>query len=344
MSKNAVCFHHMDTDGHCGGAIIRHFVQKRGLLSEEEITDVKCIGLQYGYDPKDVFDNINEDSIVFITDFSLTPKDMQEVNDLVEKVVWIDHHESAIRKLEEFSSLDGLRDTEYSAALLTWLWCSKQIEEPAIEGAESSENEIIIPPAIKMISDYDTWNHDPMGQAVTFEMGMSILDTRPDSKDAMDMWEAMFTINEVVDPSNEDNIKERFRWDAIMQTMNLGGVCLTYKNNRSSSWLKHAFIRDLDIAGKTYKCYVFNGRLEDSYCFDFAPKTEETIDANVWYWYDGKKYIYSIRSAREGVNVSEIAEFFGGGGHPDSSAFTFSKDIFHTEPTENNTSNNKKEE
>ena len=40
------------------------------------------------------------------------------------------------------------------------------------------------------------------------------------------------------------------------------------------------------------------------------------------YFYDGEKYIFSLRSREGGEDVSDIAKRFGGGGHKRASGFS----------------------
>lgn len=330
----AVCFYHdADTDGHCSGAIVRYFIKKRGFLKEQGIEDVECIGINYGYDKKLVFDVADKDTYVFLTDFTLDSEDMLELEKRVHKVIWIDHHISRIKENSELEHLAGLRDPDVAATLLAWVWFNKErMETNPEEVVLNAEGEIIVPPAIRMISDYDTWNHDDAGQVVTFEKGISIINTVPSNDESLDFWENVFTVGVVADMNDPEEVKKRFQWDAVMQIMNLGGVCMTYKNNRDEQWMTKTFRSVLSTPLGDFECDVFNGHLEDSYAFDYSKHTD--LDIKCWYYYNGKGYKYSLRSKE--ADVAAIASSFGGGGHTNSAGFYSTQDLFDTRKTPQN--------
>ena len=170
------CFYHSaDLDGHCSGAIIKY------LHPECEM-----IGINYG----DVFpwETIQKWEIVYMVDFALQPFNPNMIN-LNEKcnLVWIDHHKSAIEEWQEafpggeVMAIEGARcfDNSQAGCRLTWDYI---FNEEA-------------PRAIKLLSDYDVWNHsDP--DTLPFQFGMRQYDTSPENTV---FWREVWEIDDVVD-------------------------------------------------------------------------------------------------------------------------------------------------
>jgi len=78
------CFYHSaDLDGHCSGAIVKHF-------------NPECEMFPINYGQTFPWEKIQEDEWIYMVDFSLQPfEDMVKLNQSC-NLVWIDHHATAI--------------------------------------------------------------------------------------------------------------------------------------------------------------------------------------------------------------------------------------------------------
>ena len=94
-----------------------------------------------------------------------------------------------------------------------------------------------------------------------------------------------------------------------------GGAILRYQNNVIESAVKNAY--EIDLAG--YKVLTVNTTILFS---EIAGKLAEGRPFGTAFFIrsDGKKQ-WSLRSRDEGVDVSEIAKRFGGGGHRNAAGF-----------------------
>lgn len=119
-----IVYHKVDWDGLMSAAIVLWSIGKADLLP-----------MNYG-DEVPPIKTLRQYETVYIVDFSL-PKDIME--DIWDKVVWIDHHVSAIKALGD-TAYEGIQDTSFSACELCWMWFHPT--EP-------------MPRAVQLLGEYD---------------------------------------------------------------------------------------------------------------------------------------------------------------------------------------------
>ena len=128
----SICFHHNDPDGHASGAIVRYALGDAVTLIESDYNNTPII-------PWDLVEQAEQ---VIVTDFSFPVAEMQRLAK-GRKLVWIDHHKSAIA---EFAGIadhwPGIRDVSEAACVLTWRYFFPQ--RP-------------VPKAVILVGDRDTW-------------------------------------------------------------------------------------------------------------------------------------------------------------------------------------------
>jgi len=130
----SLCLYHGDLDGHTSAAIIdRRFHVDKFVVADHDIDFP--------------FDRVNQNEAVYIVDFSLKNKeDLNRLLSITKKVVWIDHHITAINKFKGYENLEGLRsDTTPSACKLCWQFCYSLVSAPKF---------------VDFVSDFDTWTYD----------------------------------------------------------------------------------------------------------------------------------------------------------------------------------------
>jgi len=151
-----------------------------------------------------------------------------------------------------------------------------------------------IPRAVELIGDYDKWALQFKPVCFQFYEGLKLEDTSPTSA----IWNWMFNSVELVE---EITAK--------------GKDLIIYRDN---------YCGDMrDTNGYTTKfsgcnCYALNVYGFGSQAFGNV--CMNIYDACIAYIYDGKQYTVSLYSTR--VDVSKIAQAFGGGGHKRAAGFT----------------------
>jgi oligoribonuclease NrnB/cAMP/cGMP phosphodiesterase (DHH superfamily) len=223
---------------------------------------------------------------IIVVDFSLPREEMIQLA-TYHQFTWIDHHKSAIDELADISAgWPGLRDTHEAACVLTWKYFFPG--QP-------------IPKAVVYIGDRDIWRWAEAGTGA-FNESIYQLDTRPINDE---LWTALLNDQpEVLDRLITEGAKLRgarlrevrrviatYGYPALIE----GNKTLVI-NTRSSGDMGQA-VRDLGY--KIAYCYI--DKLQNGQLYTFVT-------------------LYSAE-----VDVSLIAQRFGGGGHAGAAGFHFER-------------------
>jgi oligoribonuclease NrnB/cAMP/cGMP phosphodiesterase (DHH superfamily) len=230
------------------------------------------------------FDKIAEDEEVFIVDYHIEPFEMRQLWAMTERIVWIDHHKSAIEKYKDFElDIPGVRVDGTAGCVLTYQWL--------INGD--------VPFFTRLIGDYDVWKFEFGDDTRLFQIAFNAYDFSPASKE----WDRFF----VEDSRHaehtmiqEGRIMVKFRdgWakdlmDIGFQTRFEGHLCYALNLARcGSDWFK-----SLDINGK----------------FGY--------DIYMPFYFNGSYFSVSMYTDNPVIDVSKIASKYGGGGHKGASGF-----------------------
>ena len=96
-----------------------------------------------------------------------------------------------------------------------------------------------------------------------------------------------------------------------------GKVILEYQNNCVQSIVKKSNLPKIQIAGYTVPCINITHLISET-----LHELAKDQPFAVGYFDDDKQRIYSLRSSEDGIDVSEIAKKYGGGGHKHAAGFT----------------------
>jgi len=289
------CFYHSaDLDGHCSGAIVKR-----------EFENCEMFGINYG--DEFPWDKIEKDEVIYMVDFSLsTFEEMIELNSRCDCLVWIDHHKSAIKNeavyLERLNfpnrddlTISGIREIGIGACFLTWNFMYRD-KQP-------------MPFAVQLLAEYDVWNHSNPN-TLPFQYGMRLYNTWPENQN---FWRRIFE-NERDIFNNEDSIMDKI--------IKEGRIVLKYISQYEKRYAKGTYFKT--VINKTlydnYKCIAINKALTSSLLFN-SVKTDD-IDIMIAFYWSGIKNKWLVSLYSEKVDVSAIAEKFGGGGHKEAAGFT----------------------
>lgn len=325
-----VIFYHTDDDGRCAG-------YWAGKLNRRE-TGIQDHVKQYipiNYGDEIPFDQIANDELVYIVDFSFPTDDVDTLLSITNNVVWIDHHISAIKKYKDYPhEIDGLRMDGVAGCLLTYFYLKcmvdqngNQVEElPDIVSAtlasckpDNAQKTLIsvldnlgdiVPAATLMIADWDMWKfeHD---NTKAFHMGLSTFEHEP--------------VNFIWDMIQYRNTRA---YENTAKIISEGKTIIEYRETWMRDYCESLGFDAVFIDPKVgkYRCFAVNIAKISSDDF-FVPESKKDLyDIFVGFSYDGDKFVYSLRAAHDDVDVSKISEHFGGGGHKAASGFT-SKDL-----------------
>lgn len=278
------CFYHgVDLDGKCSAAIW-HRAYPGGEL----------IPIDYGQPFP--WDEIAEDDIVWMLDFSLQPyKEMERLAQRLreEGLYWIDHHASAIEEEQEVSTgytLMGLRETGVGACELTWRF---------LHGDKP------LPEAVRLLSQYDVWNLDD-SRVEKFQYGMRC---RGSTEPTAQLWSDLFSLPRVAALDVNSIIRD-------------GAAVLTYRDQQNREYC-HRYAFETRFMG--YRVIAVNKGMAGSTLFN-SVYDENRHDLMITFvWLPEGKWTISLYSTKPNVDVSVIAKGLGGGGHKGSAGFQASR-------------------
>jgi oligoribonuclease NrnB/cAMP/cGMP phosphodiesterase (DHH superfamily) len=221
---------------------------------------------------------------IIILDFSLPKLEMVKLATYHE-LTWIDHHKSSITELYDISaSWPGIRDTNEAACVLTWKYFFPDIP---------------VPKAVKLIGDRDIWRWSEP-ETGPFNEGLYQLDTRPFNDN---LWGQLFENNlEFINTIIENgSVLREARLRDIRRTILRRGYPVIIDGIKTLA----INIRGSGDIGQ----HVRSMGYEMAYCY-------------VENLHNGKLTTFVSLYSDE-LDVSKIAERFGGGGHSGAAGFHF---------------------
>jgi len=320
-----ILIHHNDDDGRCAGAVVvRELCDVWNRPTMDTVFEYK-----HGYSlivPTDVIENTDS---IYIVDVAIDNQILNFVKlvhdirgDNMPKIVFIDHHQTSKEILDK-----GMQDERFelfmiyvktfvkmgiSGTLLTWIYaCMTEEErngEPNFDFTEKrthigfypeqkNERIIKIPLAVRLIDDWDVWNHD-ISDTKYFNLGFSLV---PDKHPLNEIWDIVIYGDD--------------RW--LSQTyIDKGRIIYDYQTKVNERAMSRAFESEIDGV----KCLCLN---QTGNSMVFGDKIKE-YPMVCLYYYDGKikQWKYSLYSDETtGVDVSVICQNHGGGGHIHASGF-----------------------
>lgn len=337
-----LCYHHNDMDGKGAGNEVYKYILNSG------IQPVQSMFIMRGYD-EPFSEQDYEGKIVFIVDLSFTMKSIRNLFDICEKankVVWIDHHKSSIECLQNDdirTKLDGYKNLKYfvnnqaCGTLLTHLYCTGfipskyenagyctdyQIEYDVntlvcrvIDG-DFNEVRVTIPLHIILIDQWDRWVYGEDMRPVHFNYGCGMRNT------------SLFAYNTKTDTVKTYN---RNFWNALQTRTFINKVCnegfyaKKYADGQSRRTLS-ASSYECDILG--HKALVVNSPGNSDV---FGKKIKDYDLVCIW-TYNGKLglYQYSFYSDNKSIDCAALAQKFNpsGGGHQSAAGFSSDKLLF----------------
>lgn len=272
MSSSTLCIYHQDADGQASAAIVRKKLGKDILLQ----------GTNYG-DPLP-WPLINQADQVIIVDFSLPVVDMNRISK-EKDLIWIDHHQSALREIgSNARDWKGLRDTSEAACVLTWNYFYPSLD---------------LPRAVLLIGDRDIWRWEEK-ETGAFNEGLFHRKSNPENDS---LWKPLLdgdqeALHEII---KEGKILYEARLENIKRNIDTYGYQVIFEGYQTLA-INQRGNGDLgeEIRKRGYEigyCYIDNLQNGD--------------------------LVTKVTLFSDQVDVSVIAQKFGGGGHPGASGFQF---------------------
>ena len=238
--------------------------------------------IELDYKDEIVVKEINPYEQVIIVDFSFKPEVMEKVLLLTKNIVWIDHHKTAF-EYKYSEELRGIRDNKFSGCELTWKYFYGKKEMPR---------------AVELIGDKDKWAWKFGEHTANFNMGMKLYDHQPEDK----IWNRLFGLGAY------------FRLAEVSDIIEEGKICIKFRDQFCKDYAKSY---GFETVFENYKCFALGIYMFGSEAFGDRMKK---YDICLSYEYVGDSWIVGLYSIKD-IDVSKIAQKYGGGGHTKAAGF-----------------------
>jgi hypothetical protein len=255
---------------------------------DKEPGKYEFIAASYGDAPPDC-----TDAIVYMVDFSYKRDVVKEICKVARKVYHVDHHISAIEDLESIwkdpnhedfrGNFGPYQDINYSGAMLAWKF---------LYGSASPA-----PLLLKHIQDRDLWQFKMPG---TKEISAALF--------SYDWTFSLFDDLMLGTRAVEDLTRE--------------GVALLRKHTKDVRQMVDSGMQLGNIDGYIVPTLNASPMFSSDAGNLMATEYEQGKMFAATYIDGPKGRIFSLRSTKDGMDVSKIAERFGGGGHKNAAGFT----------------------
>ena len=267
-----LCLYHDDPDGCCSAAIVRRALGAHVVLHPLEIGDAIP------------WDSADASEQIILVDYSLPLEEMRRLG-AGRRLMWIDHHKSALALLAEaMANVPGERSIEAAACVLTW-----RTLFPGLP----------VPLAVTLIGDRDTWQ---MAHAETraFSEGLFQEDISPANDD---LWKPLLDddksrVRQLIDGGR---VLYEVRLKNIKDVVARYGFAVSFEGHRTLA-VNHRGNGDMGE-------YIRQAGYELAYCYVEAVRSGKLQTVVTLY--------------SDALDVSVIARKFGGGGHRGAAGFQF---------------------
>ena len=285
-----VIIYHDDNDGRCAAAIVLKHFKAAGAAAGKVGERIHFVPATYDK-AREIVDGVDQGDETFIVDFSLPKELFTELVKKAPQTVWIDHHKSAIDKLDGtmISALPGVRNTDFAACILAWEHFFPEEEAPL---------------GVKLIADRDAWTWQYGEQTAEFHYGLSLHKTDPQSG----LWDMLLRAPSTV---------------ATGKIKSDGRLALKLMGQRFAD-LRDAVAFDTEIDGHSVR--AMNIAIAGSAAFGAegwaTGALPDDVEICCQYYHNGEVFTISLYSKKGTVDVSELCKKRGGGGHPHAAGFT----------------------
>ena len=334
MKNIAIIYHDADFDGILSNKVCRYWLKK--LYPDAEI---HSYGWDYGRPtPQVIAENdelcdawVNYNKI-YIVDLSVD--ELMARPELRDKIVWIDHHKSAIEKwdvpdLNEHLGITkqhkfvGYRIDGVAACRLCWQWLASENGphgDPRIHGADVYlptlknfvDRAVSEPELLRLAGEYDIWDHrDPDAKALQF--GLRALDSR--------------AFKSLVDAQLNNDGSELGRGTAfsLLRKAIISGLNIKAYTDKVNAEYANQFAYPVDFEGLTFCALNGSGRNSD------AVQPAATVHDALLSWRltpTGVAVSLYHALGHEHQDLSVIAKKYGGGGHRGACGFRCTMEQF----------------
>ncbi|MEO5366022.1 MAG: DHHA1 domain-containing protein [Magnetococcus sp. WYHC-3] len=260
----------------------------------------KYIPVQYGSEPPEI-----EKDATLILDFSYSKQTLLKLAHTAAYLIVLDHHKSAQQELQNLEFC--IFDMDKSGARLTWEYLCKTYSDMVKS---------------QFVMHSGLWRTNKTAHT-TFENPPWLVAYTEDR----DLWKFKLSHSEEINCAIRSYPATFEAWDllSLKDYLDLaaeGTAIMRYRKKLISEHIK--YVADINIDGHIVRaCQCTAVDISSELAGELAKDKPFGV---VWTSVDDYR-IYQLRSDKNGVDVSEVAKKFGGGGHARAAGFK-SKEIF----------------
>lgn len=289
MAKTICVYHGNCADGFTAAwVVMQRYLSKAQADKEMNLPEEEVPVFYAGVYQKPVDLEVFKNNHVIIVDFSYSRAKMQEICEVAQSVIWIDHHKSAMLDMEGFkwNNFEAYTDLTRSGAGLAWdYFMGPHDERPAL---------------VNIVEDRDLWKFKLPDTRVLQAYIFSF-------KYSFETWDAL--------------CDEMENSDARALAAS-AGESIERKHFKDIDELLPICTRHIRIAGHIVPCANLPYTMVSDAGHILAERNPSLFGV---YYYDGMSgRNFSLRSVEGGMDVSVIAKQFGGGGHERAAGFRVS--------------------
>lgn len=270
-----VVIHHSDLDGRCAAALVHRDRAGTGRYIE--------VDYGRGDSPEELDGTIPVGAEVWILDFSL-PRERMEALHRRCRLIWIDHHRTAIEAMVHAPRIAGLQREGVAGCELTW---------------EYLRWHGVPPEALTLLGRYDVWDTSCKAYTweciLSFQMGMKIRNTSPGSP----VWAVL-----LFSPDTSD-----------LYRIILDGYAIRAREDQIA---RDQMARAYEVTLDGLRILALNAPGKGSQ--RFASRADPKLhDGVLSYFFDGTRWeyhLYGVEGGDPDIDLSQVAAARGGGGHP----------------------------
>lgn len=307
MNDRIVCFfHRTDLDGHASGALVKI-----------KYPDAIMIGIDYA-DNETVDRLLNKHDFlvgatIYMVDFSLSLDEMKKLSAIAKKLIWMDHHQSAIKQIIPYNiklPIENMEThTSFTDAGCEIVWKALFANQPGF-GSE-------LPAFILRLGRYDVWEHGHP-DTLAFQYGMLAEETNPqeipwvkfNESGELNIWQQLYI-----------DFISSIDHDKIYQTLvsNGRGIMKFVQHEHKEYVNQYAF----DCQFKGIPAIAVNRLRVNSSVFNsiWNPDKYKFMIAFGW---TGTTWRFSLYTTHDDIDMSDIAKQISpnGGGHRKAAGFS----------------------
>lgn len=306
----AIIYHIADFDGKLSNEVCRYHLRERFPSASIR---------SYGWDYGRPLPTNNDGSAISWEDYDeiyivdLSVDELMAQSNLRFKIIWIDHHKSAIEKWDlansNFDRLRGIRIDGVAACRLCWSWFTRLNTNTVTYTRPATKQDFVDrivdePYLIRLAGEYDIWDHRD-SNAKILQFGLRSLD----------------------DAAFQTLVEEQFKNTSAAGTL-LSSCIITGDNikkycDKQNYEYSATFSRTLDWEGLSFCCLNIGQRGNSDLLLGGIKPHHDACFA----WRDeGRAVIVSLYhiAGKTDIDLSLIAVKYGGGGHKGACGFKLS--------------------